>query len=277
MVDSTKNSKKPSVSVIIPAYNMARYIEEAIDSVLDCTFDDLEVVIIDDGSTDATKRVVGKYRDQSDICYDPRVRYHYQQNSGKSVAVNRGIEASRGKYITILDADDQFTHHGLRSRFEALSGRKSAIAVGGFEVFKGEKTLGQRDAPSCTSVKKLRRRFYLSYKTPFSLNNCLIPRSLMEETGWFDPEMKRCQDIDYAIRLLKNVKDVEVVDAIVYRYRKHRSTVKSRVKLRLKTLLYRSKAIRKNFHGPIGILIVLYSGFLDLGKVLYEVSGAYKK
>jgi GT2 family glycosyltransferase len=126
-------------------------------------------------------------------------------------------------------------------------------------------------------VKKLRRRFYLSYKTPFSLNNCLIPKPLIEETGWFDPEMKRCQDIDYAIRLLKNVKSIETVDAVVYRYRKHRSTVKSRVKLRLKTLLYRSKAIRKNFHSPVGILIVLYAGLLDLGKVLYEVSGAYKK
>jgi hypothetical protein len=165
----------------------------------------------------------------------------------------------------------------LTSRYEALSGKKSTIAVGGFEVFKGDKTLGQRDAPSCNSVKKLRRRFYLSYKTPFSLNNCLIPKSLIEETGWFDPEMKRCQDIDYAIRLLAKAKSVEAVDDIVYRYRKHRSTAKDRVRLRFKTLFYRSKAIWKNFRGPVGILIIIYSGLLDLAKVLYEVSGAYAR
>jgi glycosyltransferase involved in cell wall biosynthesis len=264
------------ISVIIPCYNMAKYIDQAINSVLDCTFEDIEVVVIDDGSTDRTKRVVGKYLDASGVNYDSRVCYYYQQNKGKSVAVNRGLTVSKGDYIAILDADDQFTHHSLRSRYEAIDEKKSAIAVGGFEVFKGDETLGQRAAPSLTSVKKLRRRFYLSYKTPFSLNNCLIPRPLIEETGWFDPEMKRCQDIDYAIRLLNNVESVEPVDSIVYRYRKHRSTVESRVKLRLKTLLYRSKVIRRNFHGPIGVFIAIYAALLDLSKVLYEILGAYK-
>ena len=88
----------PKVSVIIPAYNCEKYIAATIDSVLAQTFPDLELVVIDDGSTDGTKDVVQQY--------DARVRYFYQKNQGVSAARNRGIAESKGDYIAFLDNDD---------------------------------------------------------------------------------------------------------------------------------------------------------------------------
>lgn len=94
----------PKVSVIIPAYNSALYLGEAIDSVLNQTFQDFEIIIIDDGSTDGTKAVVEKYLN----CPQPRVRYYYQENNGPGAARNLGIKVAEGRYLAFLDADDRY-------------------------------------------------------------------------------------------------------------------------------------------------------------------------
>jgi len=88
----------PEVSVIIPAYNSSRYIAEALDSVFEQTFKDFEVIVVDDGSTDDTRRIIENYPHQ--------IKYFYQENGGPAKARNLGIRKSEGKYIAFLDADD---------------------------------------------------------------------------------------------------------------------------------------------------------------------------
>ena len=88
------------ISVVIPTYNSARYLADSIDSVLNQTLTPLEVIVVDDGSTDETSHVVRRYQDRGPI------RYFYQDNSGPSTARNRGIAESRGDLIAFLDADD---------------------------------------------------------------------------------------------------------------------------------------------------------------------------
>ena len=90
--------KKPLVSVIIPTYNSAGYIEEALESVFEQTLQDFEIIVVDDGSTDGTGEVLRKYGD--------RIRYIYQENNGPASARNGGIRVARGEYIAFLDADD---------------------------------------------------------------------------------------------------------------------------------------------------------------------------
>jgi len=89
------------VSVIIPAYNQGLYLKEAIQSVLDQTYPNFDLVIVDDGSTDDTAEVVHRFRDQ-------RIRYIYQENRGLSAARNTGIQHSDGELLTFLDSDDLF-------------------------------------------------------------------------------------------------------------------------------------------------------------------------
>ncbi|HEY2324319.1 MAG TPA: glycosyltransferase family A protein, partial [Thermoanaerobaculia bacterium] len=87
-----------SVSVVIPSYNYARYLGEAIDSALAQTLPPLEVIVVDDGSTDETSEVLATYAD--------RIRVLRQKNSGVAVARNSGIAAAHGEYVAFLDADD---------------------------------------------------------------------------------------------------------------------------------------------------------------------------
>ncbi len=89
----------PLVSVIIPCYNYASYLAEAIDSVLAQTHSNFEVIVIDDGSTDSSKQVATRYAD--------RVMYYYQQNQGLPAARNNGFRQAHGEYIVFLDADDR--------------------------------------------------------------------------------------------------------------------------------------------------------------------------
>lgn len=88
-------------SIVIPAYNAANFISTSIDSVLNQTYTNFELIIVDDGSTDMTKSIIDQYDDE-------RIRYMFQDNAGVSAARNKGILESRGKYICFLDSDDEW-------------------------------------------------------------------------------------------------------------------------------------------------------------------------
>ena len=94
-----------NVSVIIPTYNCDRYIDQAIASVLEQTYTDYELIIVDDGSTDDTAQVIKSYGD--------RINYIYQANQGVAQARNRGLAAAQGQYIAFLDQDDVFLPNKL--------------------------------------------------------------------------------------------------------------------------------------------------------------------
>ncbi|NIS18110.1 MAG: glycosyltransferase [Aliifodinibius sp.] len=102
----------PEVSVIIPAYNSSQYILEALDSVFEQSFKDFEVIVIDDGSTDNTKKKIDDYPHQ--------IRYFHQENGGPAKARNLGIRKSEGKYIAFLDADDVWLSTKLEKQVAAF-------------------------------------------------------------------------------------------------------------------------------------------------------------
>lgn len=259
---------------------MAEYIDSTIRSVLHGTFRDMEVIVIDDGSTDGTKSVVEKYNDSSDSSYDPRVFYEYQHNSGKSAAVNRGIDIANGIYITVVDADDQITEESLQIRYEARFSESDSLCdliIGGFEVFDHQATYGKRSPPSSFDPCQLHDRFYLDWKTPFHLNACLISQELIDRTGGLDETIHRCIDGDYALRLLREAESIKVVDEVVYRYRKHRSSAFERVKYRLKTAWYRPKVVWKNYNGWRKWTAVPFGIAMDTGKLVYELIDSYKQ
>lgn len=274
------SSNSPLVSVIIPAYNMGEYVEAAIQSVLRGTLDDVEVIVIDDGSTDSTAAIVKQYTNQSKLTYDSRVRYEYQSNSGKSAAVNLGLENACGSYVAMLDADDQLTPDSLKSRYKArfdVDENPVDLIIGGFEVFDRHGIYGKRNPPASRDSRQLMSHFYLRWKTPFHLNACLISRDLIDRVGKLDETIHRCIDGDYALRLLKEAKNVRVIDNIVYRYRKHRSSRLERVRYRLRTARYRPKVVWKNYDGWRRWAAVPFGIAMDAGKLVYELFDSYKE
>lgn len=113
------NGNPPAVSVIMPVYNGARFLPEAINSLLWQTCTDWELLIVDDGSTDATRMVVSGQQDL-------RIRYFHQQNAGVAAARNLGLQQVRGRYFCFLDADDVLPGNSLESRLQYMEAHPGA-------------------------------------------------------------------------------------------------------------------------------------------------------
>jgi glycosyltransferase involved in cell wall biosynthesis len=268
------------VSVVIPTFNMSAYVDSAVRSVLRGTFNNFEIIVVDDGSTDSTYSTLSKYTNPNSAEFDSRVNYYYQSNSGKSSAVNKGFEVASGSFVTILDADDKLTKNSLESRYKERFAEKSEkhdIVVGGFEVFDRNKTYGKRYPPNTSDSNRLFDQFYTRLKTPFSLNACLVSRALIDRVGGLDEKMKRCMDGDYALRLLKNADNLNSINKIVYRYRKDRTSALNRMKYRLMTAQYRPQVVWKNYDGLRRWAALPYSVVMDVGKLVYEMFDSYKK
>jgi len=120
------NSNDPIVSVVMPTYNRKKTIGRAIESALAQTYKNIEIIVVDDGSTDGTKEVVAAY------LKNPAVRYIYEENKGCVVARNEGIERARGKYIAILDDDDFWCDKDkIKKQVDFLEKNRDYILVGG--------------------------------------------------------------------------------------------------------------------------------------------------
>ncbi len=115
----------PQISVLVNVYNGSNYIHDCIKSILDQSFVDFELIVIDDGSTDDTKQIVLSFDDN-------RIKYYYQENSGISNALNFGLKISRGKYIAKLDADDFAYKDRLKIQFQFMENNADYIVCGCF-------------------------------------------------------------------------------------------------------------------------------------------------
>ena len=113
----------PTVSIIIPTYNRSRLIARAVKNVLNQTYQDFELIIVDDGSTDGTREVVAGFSDE-------RIRYvQHDKNRGEAAARNTGIKVARGEYIASHDSDDEWLHEKLAKQIRAFENCSPEIGV----------------------------------------------------------------------------------------------------------------------------------------------------
>lgn len=139
------NMKNCLVSVIIPVYNGEKYLEEAIESLLEQTYAPIEIIVVNDGSLDRTQDVVSKYRDA--------VRYFYQMNCGQPAATNFGLSVAKGEYITFLDADDLHMPDKTEMQVDFLEQRPDMDCVFGLveQFYSPELSLEAREKWACPS------------------------------------------------------------------------------------------------------------------------------
>ncbi|MDD5136888.1 MAG: glycosyltransferase, partial [Candidatus Omnitrophica bacterium] len=191
----------PDISVIIVAYNHARYLGQAIRSVLDQTFDDLEVIVFDDGSRDNTKEVVSSF-------HDKRIKYYHQENSGLPAnGRNSGMKLAAGKYIALMDGDDFWYKEKLERCKEALDSMRDVDLVCHNEAIMYEE-------------KILRYTSYGPYQDDMYSRllfkgNCLHTSAVViRRKVFFDDNVRFCEDRDlfavedyeYWLRLSKRYK-----------------------------------------------------------------------
>jgi len=141
----------PKVSVVIPSYNSAKYITETIESILTSTYQDYEIVIVDDGSTDNTKKIVEDLKKRSD-----KIQYLYQTNKGLPAARNCGIKSAKGEYILPLDADDRISANYMDEAVQVLEQNNDIKIVYCEAEFFGDRT-GKWELPPF-SLKTISRK-----------------------------------------------------------------------------------------------------------------------
>ena len=125
---------KNNISVIMPAYNCEDTIERAIKSVLNQTFKDFELIIVDDGSTDNTYKLCQSIKDE-------RIKILHQENQGPSVARNNGLAIANGKYIMFIDSDDEYHINALELLYSKISKENCEIAVGNYIINEKQNVL----------------------------------------------------------------------------------------------------------------------------------------
>lgn len=123
---------EPLISVIIPVYNVLPYLREALDSVIHQTWKNLEIIIVDDGSTDGSGPVCDEY------LHDSRVQVIHQENRGLSGARNTGLDKMTGEYVGFLDSDDAFHPEMIQQLYDVLIRHQADIAICGYDVFRTE-------------------------------------------------------------------------------------------------------------------------------------------
>lgn len=196
------------VSVIVPVYNCERYLAEAIGSVIGQAYRPIEVIVVDDGSTDGSAALVKSL--------DVTIRYIYQQNRGPAAARNTGLAMARGDVIAFLDADDYWPENRLSHQVALLKESPS------LEIIVG---LIQR-------IKLRRRGGYKSlfekWLDPFfavSLGAAVFRRNVFEKVGLFDETLYYGEDVDWFMRAREQNVSMTVIEHVVLLYRMHESNM----------------------------------------------------
>jgi glycosyltransferase involved in cell wall biosynthesis len=199
------------VSVVIPTFNYRTFVTEAVDSALAQTYQPVEVIVVDDGSTDRTDEALAPYGD--------RIRYLYQANQGLSGARNTGIRAARGRFVALLDSDDLWHPQKLEMQMRYL-GRHPQVgllaAAPALDISHGWKPLDPWQCQRGTQVTLE----HLVIRSRFGPSSVVIRRDCFDRVGFFDPDLRSCEDRDMWIRIAAHFPMVKLPEPLWW-YRVH--------------------------------------------------------
>jgi len=234
--------KNPKVSIIIPAYNHEKYVGEAIQSVLTQTFEDFELIIINDGSTDNTEAEILKFKDD-------RIQYYFQPNRGLSATLNRGVGLARGEFFNFLPSDDMFLPEKLAVQLKAFEESADIGVVFSYHLVVDGEGKEVKDDPIVdwfTVPFKTREEIFpaLFERNFLSVPTALIKMECFKKVGLFDESLKIAQDYDLWMRILRYY-DLRLIKRILLKLRWHGANLTYRTTA--ETELERAKVLLKAY------------------------------
>lgn len=237
--ENSRSAGSPAVSVIIPTYQRAHLLPRTLDSVLRQTFQDLEVLVVDDGSTDRTPEIVEDYD-------DARVRYLPQpRNAGVSAARNRGLQGARGRMIAFLDSDDEWMPEKLERQVRRLEAAGPDVGL----VYCGVEDVDDRGVVQVHRPVfrgRLQRELLLENVLHGGGSSVLLRGEAVQAVGLFDDTLPAIEDWDYWLRVARLYR-IDFVEEPLVRY--HDVTVDGRKSLDAARNLAARELFRKK-HGP---------------------------
>ena len=207
---------QPQVSVVIPVWNGERYLREAIESVRSQDVDDLEIILVDDGSTDATSAIL------QDYSHDCRIRVHRQTNQGLVAALNAGLRIAQSKYIARLDADDVCMPGRLATQLRYLECHPEVLAVGGAIEMVDEHghSKGRRGYPvgQVAATSGMLKGCTLAHPA------VMMRKEAVHNVGGYRTVFKHAEDYDLWLRLIEHGPVDNLADVLI-KYRIHPESV----------------------------------------------------
>ncbi len=234
------NEDKPLVTILLPVHNGERYIKEAIDSCIKQTYENIEILVVNDASTDNTKNILNEYGDRI------RVLDIKKQNSLGSV-LNIGIQASNGSYIARMDADDIMYPTRIEKQVEVLEKNKDIVAVGGqIDVIDEDGNItGEREY--ALEDKDIRRTFFWSQ--PFAHPSVMFRKDIALGIGMYPEDLPKVEDVKFFFKLSTKGKFANIPDKVL----KYRMTFNTESQAKMVDHFKRTNTVRKEVIKEFGI------------------------
>ncbi len=243
------------ISVIIPTFNSSKYISRAIGSVISQTYRPFEVIVIDDGSTDATNSVLGGYIRSGGI------KYFYQENKGPGAARNLGIKNSSGEFVAFLDADDVWLPEKLEKQMNLFENPAVGLIYSDMEFF-GDKFPFKR-------YSEMAKRFYrgrvfgkLLLRNFIPVSSVIVRRSVIERYGLFTEEKQSyaIEDYEMWLRIARATEVDFILDPLV-KYRVHECQISKDHEDTYRKLVYLYKNLV--FHAPFLYAPIVIAKYIE--------------
>ncbi len=215
----------PKISIIIPAYNSEKFIKRTIQSVLNQTYKNFELIIVDDGSTDNTKEIVREFQKK-----DPKIKYIWEKNSGAPARPkNRGIKRSKGEYIAFLDHDDEWMPEKLEKQLNLFEKEKN-LKLG----FISSNGLVFNEKENKTYEHKITKRGevfqdLLANNFILSSSSVLAKKEVFKNVGFFDENLKFSDDWEMWIKIAQKY-EFDFFDEALFKYYWHGENVMNKLK-----------------------------------------------
>ena len=217
------------VSIIVPFYNAECFLDECIQSVLKQTYENYELILVDDGSTDKSKEICGKYCNTEEYDTDGKIKYIYGKNSGVSAARNKGMKYSEGEFISFLDADDFLDESYIERLIKAQEKHNTDLTVCTFFNYKNKGSLEKRVSFEqdiyfgSNQIRKelIPRLFFNDYHQPLTNPVCRLYRKsiIIENNISFNEKLKLYEDRLFNYVYMHHISDFYYInEALYYRY-----------------------------------------------------------
>lgn len=218
------------VSVIIPCYNAAPYLNDTVESALKQSYPHLEVIVVDDGSTDNSPQIIESFSQHANFV--PLK----QANSGVSAARNTGIQHAKGEFIAFLDADDWMYPDNIAKKVHALANTQADVVYSRVEVCD-EKLKPEFVADGADPANFENEVFYFVPSPIHSPSSAMVKRSALDEAGFFDTNLSTSADLDIWIRLSFHHKFARVNEPLV-KYRLVPGSMNTNVAVQIRDMEY---------------------------------------
>lgn len=276
-IESFSLSDQPHISFLLPVFNMADTLPETLESLFKIREFSFELIVIDDGSTDSTAKIIKQWKDHASGSANIVFRSIFQQNKGRAHALNEGAKMAEGEYLSFIDADDVIDPDELLKLWQCMQSAKTDLILGQFRIAtETGKIISSRSLDKEVTGDQLIQKLAFLPISPVHLNAFLMKRTYFLTMNGLDKTNLKSEDKDLLIRLLRGTESLKVCDAFHYIYRKHNLSRLELFRKRFEWFFYRQKMIQKNFSGVTKIGSMCTQGFYDLVKLFYEVLFKYR-